>query len=143
MTEHLLTLFKRDLEKLVTELETYNDESKLWLLAGEIKNSPGNLVLHLHGNLNHFVGKILGNLEFVRDRESEFSRSDGPRAELITMVHTTSTMLETVLPTLENLEKPYPLEVLGYAMTSGYFLIHLYGHLNWHLGQINYHRRLV
>jgi hypothetical protein len=143
MTEHLLTLFKRDLEKLVTELKAYNDESKLWLLAGEIKNSPGNLVLHLHGNLNHFVGKILGNLEFVRDRESEFSRSDVPRAELITMVHATSTMLETVLPTLENLEKPYPLQVLGYPMTTGYFLIHLYGHLNWHLGQVNYHRRLV
>jgi hypothetical protein len=145
MTEHLLALFKRDLEKLVTELEAYTDESKLWVLAGEIKNSPGNLVLHLHGNLNMFVGKILGKLEFVRDREAEFSLSNVPRAELIAMVHATSAMLETVLPALdsEDLEQPYPLEVLGYPMTGGYFLIHLYGHLNWHLGQINYHRRLV
>jgi hypothetical protein len=143
MTEHLLALFKRDLEKLVLELEAYTDESDLWKLAGEIKNSPGNLILHLHGNLNHYVGKILGNLEFVRDRESEFSRSDVPRAELIAMVRATSAMLETVLPSLEDLEKSYPLEVLGYPMSSGYFLIHLYGHLNWHLGQINYHRRLV
>ena len=145
MTEHLMALFKRDLEKLVTELEAYTDESKLWVRAGEIKNPAGNLVLHLHGNLNHFVGKILGKLEFVRDREAEFSRSDVPRAELIAMVRATSGMLETVLPALnpEDLEKPYPLEVLGYPMTSGYFLIHLYGHLNWHLGQVNYHRRLV
>jgi Protein of unknown function (DUF1572) len=145
MTEHLLALFKRDLEKLVTELEAYTDESKLWALAGEIKNSPGNLVLHLHGNLNHFVGKILGKLEFVRDREAEFSRSNVPRTELIAMVRATSAMLETVLPALspEDLEKPYPLEALGYPMTTGYFLIHLYGHLNWHLGQVNYHRRLV
>jgi Protein of unknown function (DUF1572) len=145
MTEHLMALFKRDLEKLIVELEAYMDEGKLWKLAGEIKNSPENLVLHLHGNLNHFVGKILGNLEFVRDRESEFTRKDVPRAELIAMVRATSTMLETVLPSLnaEDLEKPYPLEVLGYPMTTGYFLIHLYGHLNWHLGQVNYHRRLV
>jgi Protein of unknown function (DUF1572) len=145
MTEHLMALFQRDLEKLIVELEAYTDEGKLWKLAGEIKNSPGNLVLHLHGNLNHFVGKILGNLEFVRDREAEFSRSNVPRAELIEMVRATIAMLETVLPTLslEDLEKPYPLEVLGYPMTTGYFLIHLYGHLNWHLGQVNYHRRLV
>jgi Protein of unknown function (DUF1572) len=145
MTAHLLALFKRDLEKLVLELEAYTDENDLWKLAGEIKNSPGNLVLHLHGNLNHFIGKILGKLEFVRDREAEFSRSNVPRAELMAMVRATSAMLETVLPALsaENLEQPYPLEVLGYPMTSGYFLIHLYGHLNWHLGQVNYHRRLV
>jgi Protein of unknown function (DUF1572) len=145
MTEHLLALFKRDLEKLVTELEAYNDESKIWAIAGEIKNSPGNLVLHLYGNLNHFVGKILGKLEFVRDREAEFSRSNVPRTELIALVQATIAMLETVLPALspEDLEKPYPLEVLGYPMTTGYFLIHLYGHLNWHLGQVNYHRRLV
>jgi DinB superfamily len=145
MTEHLLALFKRDLEKLVLELEAYSDASKLWVLAGEIKNPAGNLVLHLHGNLNHFVGKVLGKLEFVRDREAEFSRTDVPRAELIAMVRATSAMLETVLPSLspEDLEQPYPLEVLGYPMTIGYFLIHLYGHLNWHLGQVNYHRRLV
>jgi Protein of unknown function (DUF1572) len=145
MTEHLLALFKRDLEKLVLELEAYTDESKLWLQAGEVKNPAGNLVLHLHGNLNMFVGKLLGKLDFVRDREAEFSRSNVPRTELIAMVHATSAMLETVLPSLnpEDLEKPYPLEVLGYPMTTGYFLIHLYGHLNWHLGQVNYHRRLV
>ena len=145
MTEHLMALFKRDLEKLIAELEAYTDEHKLWVRAGEVKNPAGNLVLHLHGNLNMFVGKVLGNLEFVRDREAEFSRSNVPRAELIAMVQATIAMLERVLPSLnaEDLEKPYPLEVLGYPMTTGYFLIHLYGHLNWHLGQVNYHRRLI
>ena len=61
------------------------------------------------------------------------------------MLHTTIAKLEQVFASLkaEDLEKPYPLEVLGYPMTTGYFLIHLYGHLNWHLGQVNYHRRLV
>jgi hypothetical protein len=145
MTNHLIALFKRDLEKLVLELEAYTDESKIWVRAGEIKNPAGNLVLHLHGNLNHFVGKLLGKLEFVRDREAEFSRSDVSRAELIAMVRATSVMLETVLPSLSeaDLAATYPLEVLGCPMTTGYFLIHLYGHLNWHLGQLNYLRRLI
>ena len=144
MTQHLMALFKRDLEKLIAELEAYSDENKLWVLAGEIKNPAGNLVLHLHGNLNMFVGKILGKLEFVRDREADFSHSNVPRAELMALV-ATSAMLEQVLPTLSeaDLTATYPLEVLGYPMTSGYFLFHLYGHLNWHLGQVNYHRRLV
>ena len=145
MTQHLMALFKRDLEKLIAELEAYESEAEIWLRAGEIKNPAGNLVLHLHGNLNMFVGKILGKLEFVRDRESEFSHSNVPRAELITMVAAISAMLEQVLPTLSeaDLAATYPLEVLGYPMTTGYFLIHLYGHLNWHLGQVNYHRRLL
>jgi Protein of unknown function (DUF1572) len=145
MTDHLIALFKRDLEKLVVELEAYTDESKLWVRAGEVKNPAGNLVLHLHGNLHHFVGKILGHLEFVRDREAEFSRTGVSRAELIAMVRAISAMLEKVLPSLSeaDLAATYPLEVLGYPMTTGYFLIHLYGHLNWHLGQVNYHRRLI
>ena len=145
MTEHLLALFKRDLEKLIAELEAYESEAQIWVVRGAIKNSAGNLVLHLHGNLSKFIGEFIGAIAFERDRDSEFSRTDVPRAELIEMLHITIAKLEQVFASLkaEDLEKPYPLEVLGYPMTTGYFLIHLYGHLNWHLGQVNYHRRLV
>ena len=53
-----------------------------------------------------------------------------------------------VISTLANLSdedfaKTYPIEVFGQPMTTGYFLTHLATHLNYHLGQINYHRRLV
>lgn len=145
MTNHLIQLFRRDLEKLVAELAAYPNEDAIWAHAGEIKNPAGNLVLHLHGNLNHFVGKVLGGTDFVRDREAEFTKSGVPRAALIEMVKDTITMLENALGRLgpDQLEQPYPLEVLGNPMTTGYFLTHLYGHLNWHLGQINYHRRLI
>jgi hypothetical protein len=145
MTNHLIQLFQRDLEKLKAELAAYPNEGSIWARAGDIRNPAGNLVLHLHGNLNHFVGKVLGGTDFVRDREAEFTDSGLPRAELIRMIEDTIRMLEDVLGRLgpDNLEQPYPLEVLGYPMTTGYFLIHLYGHLNWHLGQINYHRRLI
>jgi len=145
MTTDLIKLFRRDLEKLSTELEAYPSEAAIWVVSSDVKNSAGTLTLHLVGNLNHFVGKVLGHTDYARDRDAEFNRRDVPRAELLEGVHSTKTMIEHVLSSLNaaSLEEIYPLEPLGYPMTNGYFLIHLYGHLNWHLGQINYHRRLV
>ena len=145
MTSELLKLFKRDLEKLITELEAYPSEESLWHVSGEIKNSGGNLVLHLIGNLNHFIGVKLGGTDFIRDRDSEFALKNVPRAEIIEKLRDTLAVLETTLPKLEaaTLEQTYPLEVMGYPMSTGYFLIHLYGHLSYHLGQVNYHRRLL
>ncbi|WP_366795290.1 DinB family protein [uncultured Chryseobacterium sp.] len=101
-------------------------------------NSAGNLALHLVGNLSHFVGAILGNSGYIRNRELEFSLKDVPRAELIQQIEKVT---ETVTLTLENisaeeLEKDFPGEPLGYKMTTAYFLIHLFGHLSYHLGQI-------
>ena len=145
MTSELLKLYRRDLEKLISELEAYPSEESLWRVSGEIKNSGGNLALHLIGNLNHFIGVKLGSTDFVRDRDSEFALSNLPRAEIIEKLHHTLAVLEATLPALDatTLEATYPLEVMGYPMTTGYFLIHLYGHLSYHLGQINYHRRLT
>ena len=145
MTHSLIALFQRDLAKLSQELEAYPNEESLWVVAHDIKNPAGNLALHLVGNLNQFIGVVLGGTDFQRNRDAEFGSRDIPKAELISMVQATSTMIESVLKdvTVFALEQPYPQEVLGYPMTTSYFLIHLYGHLNWHLGQINYHRRLT
>ena len=145
MTSALLKLFRRDLEKLITELEAYPSDNAVWQLADGIKNSAGTLTLHLIGNLNQFIGVKLGNTNFIRDREAEFALRDVPRAELIGKLHETIAVLEAVLPKLDTaaLEQTYPLEVLGYPMTTEYFLLHLYGHLGYHLGQVNYHRRLA
>jgi uncharacterized damage-inducible protein DinB len=145
MTSELLKLYRRDLEKLISEISAYPSEESLWRVSGEIKNSAGNLALHLIGNLNHFIGVKLGGTDFIRDRDSEFSLRSVPRAEIIEKLRDTLAVLETTLPTLDQaiLVETYPLEVMGYPMTTGYFLIHLYGHLSYHLGQVNYHRRLL
>ncbi len=143
MIQALKTLFVRDLEKLIVQLEGYSSEAAVWVLAGEIKNSAGTLALHLVGNLNQYIGVGLGHTDFVRDRPAEFATRDVPKAELIAQLRATIAMLERVLgPDFDPL-KTYPDEVLGYPMTTQYFLIHLYGHLNWHLGQVDYHRRLI
>jgi uncharacterized damage-inducible protein DinB len=145
MTQDLNKLYQRDLAKLIGELEAYPNETSIWLVTPDIKNPAGNLALHIVGNLNMFIGVDLGGTDFKRDRDAEFNLKDVPRAELIAMVKATMGMIETVLSGLDShkLEQLFPKETLGYSMTTNYFLLHLYGHLNWHLGQINYHRRLM
>lgn len=145
ITESLRSLYNRDLNKLKTEIEAYQKEENLWKTDKNISNSAGNLCLHLIGNLNHFIGAQLGNTSYIRHRELEFSLKDIPQAELIEKVEATIAMIDSVLPQLseEDLKKEYPLVVFESKMTTDYFLIHLVAHLDYHLGQINYHRRLL
>lgn len=143
--ESLRSLYNRDLNKLKTEIESYRNEASIWKIDQNITNSTGNLCLHLVGNLNNFIGAELGKTGYIRNRELEFSLKDIPKAELIEKVAATTDMVDDVLRQLtpEDLEKEYPLVVFGDKMTTGYFLIHLITHLDYHLGQINYHRRLL
>ena len=145
ITKSLQSLFIRDLTKLKTEIEAYRNEETIWKTDKNISNSAGNLCLHLVGKLNHFVGTILGNSDYVRNRELEFSQKNIPRTELTVQIDRTIATINRSLEKLsaEDLEKEFPVESLGYKMTTGYFLIHLFGHLGYHLGQINYHRRLL
>jgi len=145
MIEILLQLFQRDLEKLKTEISSYKDEKKIWEVSGDVKNSAGNLCLHLCGNLQHFIGAVLGSSGYVRNRDAEFSRKNVPLKELVNEIELTAKIVEKTLKELkeEELTKTFPINVFSYEMTTGYFLVHLTTHLNYHLGQINYHRRLM
>ncbi|GAA4164475.1 hypothetical protein GCM10022217_35150 [Chryseobacterium ginsenosidimutans] len=145
MIQSLQSLFTRDLNKLKTEIESYKNEKVIWEIDKNILNSAGNLSLHLVGNINHFIGSILGNSGYIRNRELEFSLKNVPKSELIQKIENTIEVVNSSLEKLsaEDIEKVYPIEPLRYTMTTGYFLIHLIGHLEYHLGQINYHRRLL
>lgn len=145
MINTLLQLFQRDLEKLKTEISSFKDEQKIWVISAEVKNSAGNLCLHLCGNLQHFIGAVLGKSGYVRNRDSEFSRKDVSIRELVAEIETTTQIVEKTLKELkeEELSKTFPINVFGFEMTTEFFLIHLTTHLNYHLGQINYHRRLL
>lgn len=141
----LLELFNRDLPRLEQEIAAYPTAAAIWLIPPGISNAAGTLCLHLNGNLNHFIGATLGNTGYVRSRELEFSARDVPREELIAGVQQTQSMINIVLKQLsqEELDKEYPLKFSDSILTTGHVLIHLTTHLNYHLGQINYHRRLV
>lgn len=145
VTETLKTLFNRDLNKLKTEIESYENESSIWKIDKNISNSAGNLCLHLIGNLNTYIGAELGKTDYIRNRPLEFSLKGIPKSELIEKIEATIQVVNSTMGTLNDtdLEKIYPQIVFEKEMTTGFFLIHLATHLGYHLGQINYHRRLV
>ena len=145
LVQELRKVFLKDLEKLKEEIGLYKSEPNIWKIEKNIANSAGNLCLHLVGNLNHFVGATMGKTGYVRNREQEFSLKNLPQKELVVMVENTITMLDKVMKSMadEELEEEYPLLVLKEKTSTGYFLFHLSSHLGYHLGQINYHRRLV
>ena len=145
LKETLQVLFERDLKKLKSEIESYQNESNIWKTDKSISNSAGNLCLHIIGNLNWFVGAQFGNTGYIRQRELEFSLKNIPRVDLLKEVDKTMLMLDKALLKVTNdqLEAEYPILVFQQKTSTYYFLIHLTTHLAYHLGQINYHRRLL
>lgn len=138
-------LFDRDIARLEQEIFLYSDEESLWKVSGSIINPTGNLCLHLCGNLQHYIGHILGNSDYKRDRDNEFSSKDIPKEKLIGEIRNTRSVVGETLGKLdpELLPREYPVMVFDHPMTTLHFLIHLESHLNYHLGQLNYHRRLL
>ncbi|OXA70649.1 DinB superfamily protein [Flavobacterium aquidurense] len=145
LIETLKSLFNRDLNKLKVEIELYQNESQIWAIDKSISNSAGNLCLHLIGNINTYIGAEIGKTGYVRDRPLEFSSKDIPKAELITKINNTILAVNNAFNSLteKDLEAIYPQIVFEKEMTTGFFLVHLSTHLAYHLGQINYHRRLI
>jgi hypothetical protein len=135
----------RELAAVQRSVEAYPDDASLWALPEGLPNAGGTIVLHLAGNLQHFVGAVLGGNGYRRDREAEFARRDVPRAELVVELENTVNAVRQTLPTLreESLGQPYPVKVGGQVLSTGVVLVHLATHLAYHLGQLDYHRRVV
>lgn len=141
----LKELFRRDLNKLKQEILAYQEEAMMWTVAGDIKNSGGNLCLHILGNLNAYIGIGLAQTNYVRHRDLEFSQKDIPCNQLLKSIDQT---IEVVIQGLDNitpeqLNDDFPIIIWDQATEMQFTLIHLHGHLTYHLGQINYHRRLL
>ena len=145
LTKTLSALFTRDLNNLKTEIAAYKNEAVIWEVPEGIANSAGNLCLHLVGNLNGFIGAELGKSGYIRQRDLEFSLKNILRIDLIEKIEATIPMITKVIEQLtdEQLNSEYPLLVFKEKTTTQYFLVHLATHLSYHLGQINYHRRLL
>lgn len=136
----------RDLARLADQIGAYPDDVSVWKVGGTAKNSAGTLAVHLVGNLEHYVGAVLGGTGYVRDREKEFSERGVSRADIQARIQGCR---ETIGPVLEGLSQevlagPYPGELpsLMQGASTHFFLVHLAWHLGWHLGQVDYHRRL-
>jgi len=149
ITAAISSIFERELTKLAEEVKLYKNEDAIWKVDKDIKNSGGNLCLHICGNLQHFIGAVLGDTGYVRNRDKEFSDKNVPASELVKEIKQTIKVVTKTLESIpdEDLDKEYtafPPHLLGKEKLSKfYFLAHLLSHLGYHLGQINYHRRLV
>jgi uncharacterized damage-inducible protein DinB len=145
ITNELAALFRRDLAKFAKQIESFPTDELLWQTLPGVINPAGNLALHIEGNLREFVGRQLGGLPYQRNRDLEFSSKEGTRADLSARLAKLSETIPAVIEALsaDQLEKEYAQVVLDRPMSTGEFLIHLYGHLNWHLGQVDYLRRLL
>jgi len=144
MENYFAEVYERDLLKLKTEIQNFKQEDNIWRKADGISNSAGTLVLHLLGNLNYTIGALLGGSGYVRNREQEFSLTGVPREKLLADIDAAIDAVKSGLQKTDRtkLEETYPLEIVGKHSTA-YYLIFFYGHLNYHLGQINYLRRIL
>ncbi|NNE44129.1 MAG: DinB family protein [Gemmatimonadetes bacterium] len=145
MKDCLLAVLRRDLETVRRTLEAYPDEADLWKGLPGVNNCAGTLALHLAGNLRHFIGAQLGGSGYVRDRDAEFRDRDVPRAELSERLILAEMEVTAAFGAMDEdaLDRPWPGGILGMPVRTGDFLLHLCGHLTYHLGQMDFHRRVV
>jgi len=141
----VIAILDRDLRALRREVEAYPDEAALWLTPAGVANSAGTLALHLAGNVQHYLGARLGATGYVRDRPAEFARRNVPRSEIVAEIEAGRRALAAAQRRLagSNLSGDFP-EVIGnLRIEAEDYLIHLVSHFAFHLGQIDYHRRIV
>ncbi len=145
LLETLKQIYAGKLTDLRKEIELYKDEKTIFQTREGISNSGGNLALHLVGNLNQYFGVILGGADYVRNRDAEFALKDVPRATLLKQIDDTIAMLDSTLSKVDPLvlEQDYPTLFNGETHTTEWVLVWLIAHFGYHLGQVNYHRRLL
>ncbi len=137
--------YTRDLKKVVEEISAYESDDQLWIVKDGILNSGGNLALHLIGNINYFFGANLGKTGYIRERDLEFSDKNVSRKEIISHLEETIKVMKNSLEGLSDgdFEGEYPEKFQGNKITNAAVATYMLSHLNYHLGQINYHRRIV
>jgi uncharacterized damage-inducible protein DinB len=146
MLNHTLALLLvRELRAVKREIESYPDDAAVWKVIPGVPNVGGTLALHVAGNIQHFIGAILGRDGFVRDRDAEFARRDVPRQDLLTGLDSAIASVQRTLPQVseQTLAGPYPELIAKRRVSTSAFAVHLATHLAYHLGQLDYHRRAV
>lgn len=141
----LSSFYSRDLRKLIEEINLFTNEENLWVTANGVKNSAGNLALHITGGMNYLIGTQLANTGYVPNRDVEFTTKGVPRAELVAGLEALITLIHNTLTTLtpQQMEEDFPLPFDGAVRSNTYILVQLLAHVNYHLGQVNYLRRMI
>jgi uncharacterized protein DUF1572 len=139
------SLFRRDLTRLIDQIKAFPSREMTWAVLPGITNSAGTLALHIEGNLREYVGRQLGDEAYSRNRDQEFVPTSLSTDEIVARLENVRTDISGTLENIpeERMKMQYPEVVLGRPLSVEDFLLHLYGHLNWHLGQIDSLRRAL
>ena len=145
LNDILAGFYERDILKLIEELTLFKNEENLWKTQGTVKNSAGNLALHIIGGLNYLIGTALANTGYVRNRDQEFIKKGVERKILIAQLEELIPMINKTLKGLdqEKMEADFPIFFDKPNTSTNYVLVQLFAHLNYHLGQVNYLRRIL
>jgi hypothetical protein len=145
LTADLSRLLTRELDAFQREISLFQDDESVWRVVPGVTNSAGTLALHVAGNLQHFVGAVLGGTGYVRDRTAEFSTLGKPREHVVRELQAARDAVTVTLASLDSaaLDLPYPAPPTSVHPRTGMFLLHLLAHAAFHLGQAGYIRRAV
>ena len=145
LATELSALFARDLQRLIQELQAFPDTASAWRTAPGVTNAAGTLALHLEGNLREYIGRQIGQIAYSRQRPLEFSARGVEKSELIARIEAVKATIPGVVQALSaaQLDAPYPEPINGKPITTRQLLVHLLAHLNYHLGQVDYLRRMT
>jgi Protein of unknown function (DUF1572) len=141
----LKVLYLREIATLERELDLYPDDTSVWKELPGLPNPAGNLMLHLAGSLQHFFGATLGKTLYQRNREAEFTKRNVPRSDLKQEL---SKARQGVIAAFDNLTEDslrqvFPVHFADAPFSTRLTLLQFLSHLAYHLGQIDYHRRVV
>ena len=141
----LADFYERDIRKLIEEINLFKNEEDLWRTEGAVRNSAGNLVLHIIGGTNYLIGNKLADTGYVRNRDQEFIQKGVDRKVLASQLNLLIDMVKNALNGLspEQMDAEYPMLFDDKKVSNSYLLVQLLAHLNYHLGQINYLRRIL
>lgn len=145
LNHDLANFYERDIRKFIDEINLFQNEENLWKTAGSVKNSSGNLALHIAGGLSYLIGTTLAKTGYVRNRDLEFSGKGVSRKELIAQLEELIPLINSTLNALtrEDMDREFPIFFDKPDTSISYVLVQLLAHLNYHLGQVNYLRRIL
>jgi hypothetical protein len=144
-TADLARILIRELEGFARELQLFPDDASAWKTVPGVTNSAANLALHVAGNLQYHIGTIFGGSGYVRNRDAEFGRRSGARAEIVAELDAAIRVVREVLPEIsdERFGAEFPEPVMGMRFRTSLLMLHLCAHAGFHLGQAGYLRRVI
>jgi uncharacterized damage-inducible protein DinB len=145
ITTVLIDLYSREIEKLKNEVLAFESDDLIWRTPDTQVISAGNQCLYIAGSLQHYIGNIIGDSGYIRNKEAEMKAKNISRERLLEEIEN---MRQVVVDTLEQvskteLQKQFPTNEFEEPVSTEFFLIHLLRKLSYHLGQISLLRQLV